>query len=346
VFGASVGRRRLAVFLGLGILTLATAGATASETPSKVPRPRADLTPGAAEPAVTQENLQQTICVSGYTKRLPKVPAEAKQSVFTAYNIKKDKRDDYVIDQLIPLGLGGSNDVQNLWPVPKRGTNNVGAKDKVERKLRKLVCAGQLSLADAQQGIATDWYAARKTVGTTTTTTTTIPPPAVYDGSGDDVIEITKPASGPAIVHARYTGGSNFVVEALDANNEQTALLVNEIGAYEGTVALDFEDTDSSRLQITASGPWHIEVQDPRVAQRFDASVQGHGDNVLIYTGKTGIAAINHSGQSNFVVTQITRTDSELLVNEIGAYSGRVPWAAGTAFVIVQADGDWSIAVT
>jgi hypothetical protein len=174
----------------------------------------------------------------------------------------------------------------------------------------------------------------------------TLPPPAVYDGSGDDVIEITKPTNGPAIVHARYTGGSNFVVEALDANNEQTSLLVNEIGAYEGTVALDFEDTISSRLQITASGPWHIEVQDPRTAQRFDAAFQGRGDNVLMYTGKTGIAAINHSGQSNFVVTEVTRTGSDLLVNEIGQYTGRVPWAAGDAFVVVQADGDWSITVT
>ncbi|MDQ6911215.1 MAG: hypothetical protein M3Z84_10625 [Actinomycetota bacterium] len=35
-------------------------------------------------------------------------------------------------------------------------------------------------------------------------------------------------------------------------------------------------------------------------------------DNVLLYTGKAGIAAISHNGQSN-------------LVNEIGTYNGRSP---------------------
>jgi hypothetical protein len=260
--------------------------------------------------------------------------------------VKKDRRASYAIDHLIPLGLGGSNDAKNLWPQPKRGANNARAKDNVESKLRKLVCAGKLSLAEAHQAIVTDWYAARKTVGTTTTTTTTVPPAALYDGSGDDVVAITKPGSGPAIVHARYTGGGNFAVEALDANAEQTDLLVNVIGACEGTVPLDFDDTNTNRLQVTASGAWHIEVQDPRGAQRFDTTVQGHGDNVLIYTGKSGVAALSHSGQSNFAINQITRTGSDLVVNEIGPYTGRIACAAGTAFVTVAADGDWSIAVT
>jgi hypothetical protein len=32
----------------------------------------------------------------------------------------------------------------------------------LEKRLRKLVCAGQVSLADAQRALATDWIAAYK----------------------------------------------------------------------------------------------------------------------------------------------------------------------------------------
>src|SRR5262249_48858230 len=126
-------------------------------------------------------------------------------------------------------------------------------------------------------------------------TTTTIPSPVVFDGNGDDVRAITKPAGRPAIVHASYASGSNFIVTGLDANNQQTDLLVNTIGAYDGTVPLDFRDTSTARLQVQASGPWHIEIRDPRSGQQFDATAQGHGDNVLVYTGRSGIAAISHN---------------------------------------------------
>src|SRR5262249_45257935 len=154
--------------------------------------------------------------------------------------------------------------------------------------------------------------APRTTTPRTTTTrpaptTTTIPGPAVFDGTGDDVVAITKPSSGAAIIHATYTSGSNFIVTGLDTNNQQTDLLVNTIGAYHGPVPLDFRTPNTTRLQVKASGPWHIEVRDPRSAEQFDGVVQGHGDNVLLYTGKAGIAAISHNGQSNFIVDEYTK---------------------------------------
>jgi hypothetical protein len=182
----------VAASLGL-VVQPAAAGA------ANVPRPNPALTPGVADPAVTQENIGQTICVPGYAKRVRNVSAETKQSVFVAYGIKKGKRDDYEIDHLIALELGGSNDIKNLWPQPEGKKTGATRKDKVETKLRKLVCTGGLLLADAQRAIATDWYAARETTATTTTTTTAPPPPPTTVAPPTTAAPQPAPAGATAI---------------------------------------------------------------------------------------------------------------------------------------------------
>ena len=62
---------------------------------------------------------------------------------------------------MISLGLGGSNDIRNLWP-ESLDTHpwNGRAKDRLEDRLHKLVCEGALSLDEAQAAIASDWIAA------------------------------------------------------------------------------------------------------------------------------------------------------------------------------------------
>jgi hypothetical protein len=68
---------------------------------------------------------------------------------------------EYEVDHLISLELGGSNDIKNLWPESYRTEPwNAHVKDKLEDRLHDLVCAGRISLAEAQRAIATDWIAA------------------------------------------------------------------------------------------------------------------------------------------------------------------------------------------
>ena len=69
---------------------------------------------------------------------------------------------DYEEDHLIPLEIGGNpTDPRNLWPEPYHTSIPDGGarfKDKVENYLHKQVCAGNLSLDQAQAEIASDWY--------------------------------------------------------------------------------------------------------------------------------------------------------------------------------------------
>jgi hypothetical protein len=61
------------------------------------------------------------------------------------------------LDHLVPLELGGSNDITNLWPEAGRVPN---PKDAVENALRAAVCAHKVTLGAAQDAIARDWLTA------------------------------------------------------------------------------------------------------------------------------------------------------------------------------------------
>ena len=75
----------------------------------------------------------------------------------TAYNAKYSE-----LDHLVPLELGGSNDATNLWPEMGKRPN---PKDSVETALKHAVCKGTVTLAAAQQAIATNWHTAESTLG-------------------------------------------------------------------------------------------------------------------------------------------------------------------------------------
>jgi Protein of unknown function (DUF3761) len=61
------------------------------------------------------------------------------------------------IDHIVPLELGGSNSIANLFFEPGRGKNNYHAKDQVEDRAKAWVCEGRISLAAARRGFATNW---------------------------------------------------------------------------------------------------------------------------------------------------------------------------------------------
>ena len=74
-----------------------------------VPDPK--LTPGG-----TFDVSVRDICVPGYTKKVRSVPAEMKGEVYEEYGVTSHNPGDYEVDHLIPLELGGSNSIKNLWP--------------------------------------------------------------------------------------------------------------------------------------------------------------------------------------------------------------------------------------
>lgn len=128
--------------------------------------PDSARTPGATNPAVTQSDIGQTICVSGWTSTVrpsSSVTTRLKiQQLQSGYSYDGDMATaDYEEDHLISLELGGSPaSPLNLWPEPYNAVGGARVKDQVENKLHSLVCSDSLTLAAAQMAIATNWWAA------------------------------------------------------------------------------------------------------------------------------------------------------------------------------------------
>lgn len=123
--------------------------------------PDKGCTPGDIDPKITQDNIQQTICVSGYTKTVrPPVSYtnNLKIKQIQEYNYSDTNPKDYEEDHLISLELGGNPTSEaNLWPEPYNITNNAREKDKVENYLHNQICSGKITLQQAQLQIANNW---------------------------------------------------------------------------------------------------------------------------------------------------------------------------------------------
>ena len=126
--------------------------------------PDPGLTPGATDPAVTAQNLQSTVCVKGYTARVRPDKAltnRLKRQQMRLYHYADANPQHYEEDHLIPLNIGGSpTDPQNLWPQPRFGEWGADEKNDLEFVAYKLVCQGELPLAEAQRRIAHNWIEA------------------------------------------------------------------------------------------------------------------------------------------------------------------------------------------
>ena len=120
--------------------------------------PDSACTPGAIFTTATPN----VICVSGYTRTVRNVPFSEKEQAYAEYGIANHVPGQYEVDHLVPLELGGNNDIANLWPEAASPTPGFHEKDMVENYLHDQVCSGAMSLKDAQKEIATNWLAVYK----------------------------------------------------------------------------------------------------------------------------------------------------------------------------------------
>lgn len=105
---------------------------------------------GALNPAVTQDNIKQTVCVPGWTKTVrPPVAYTTKLKIQQLHDQHlAGTASDYEEDHMIPLSLGGApSDPANLWP---QAWPEARQKDAVENMLHRMLCKHEVSLERAQ----------------------------------------------------------------------------------------------------------------------------------------------------------------------------------------------------
>jgi hypothetical protein len=141
------------VLLTVG-LWVGVSSSAAARDPS-LPDPQ--MTPGDVLPGVTQEQ----VCQPDYGHDIGPISQQRAEQVLLAYGLLNTDPGAYKIDHLIPLALGGSNNITNLWPLARNAEPwNAYVKDVFERKLHTMICTGGLSLQEVQAALAKDWVAA------------------------------------------------------------------------------------------------------------------------------------------------------------------------------------------
>lgn len=140
----------LAVMLRSSLALLLLLAAAPAFARDNAPNPK--LTPG--EIATTDRAL---VCKHGYSESVRHTTIEMKRHVYRAYGIK-GKHKNYKIDHLVPLSLGGADTIRNIWPSDfKAGKYNAAAKDRLELKIRDLVCHDKMSVTNGQKLFLKGW---------------------------------------------------------------------------------------------------------------------------------------------------------------------------------------------
>ncbi|MES2224286.1 MAG: HNH endonuclease signature motif containing protein [Patescibacteria group bacterium] len=165
--------------------------------------PDPKLTPGAVFPVDAS-----VICVSGYTAKVRDVSVATKKQVYAEYGVSYPQPTGAnEVDHFIPLEIGGSNDIKNLWLEPANPTPGFHQKDVYENYAHKQVCDGEITLTEAQKRMADDWYKYYLEIPKTSTkstpkTTTVVPnqttPVQTSNNSSVDTSgpEVKKSSSG------------------------------------------------------------------------------------------------------------------------------------------------------
>ena len=114
------------------------------------------------------------------------VSTATKKQVYAEYGVSYPQPTGaYEVDHFIPLEIGGSNDITNLWLEPATPTPGFHQKDQFENFEHGQVCNGTISAAEAQSRMASDWYlyweeevgGATSTILTTSVTVQSAPAP-------------------------------------------------------------------------------------------------------------------------------------------------------------------------
>lgn len=120
--------------------------------------PDPQLTPGVTRPVPIGD-----LCSAQHDEVVRPVPNALRRQVLSEYGVPNTRAGEYEVDYLITPGLGGTDDIRNLWPEPHYDTAwNSYAKDQLEERLHHMVCTGELDLSIAQRQIASNWIVAYK----------------------------------------------------------------------------------------------------------------------------------------------------------------------------------------
>lgn len=100
----------------ISVLLLAGCGQSVSQVADHPPAPDRVMSPGDVctidDPDFREWRWGVALCTRNVSR-------ETKTQIYIAYGVDLSTRTEYKIDHIIPISMGGSNSVRNLWPQHK-----------------------------------------------------------------------------------------------------------------------------------------------------------------------------------------------------------------------------------
>ena len=179
---------------------------------------------------------------------------------------------------------------------------------------------------------------------TTAAPTTTSAVISSAQGTGSQVVQV-DPINGPTIVAVTHTGSGAFGVQPQQGGVPAGDPVASVTGAWSGRYLVGLGGTISS-FAITADGDWTLTVEARSSALAVDApsGVSGESPDVIGYDDAAAWSAtVSYDGTGTIVVTAVTVSGAQQLVNQAGPYTADIEVPAGPGFVTVDAPGNWSL---
>jgi len=189
-----------------------------------------------------------------------------------------------------------------------------------------------------------------------TPTPTPMPETIVYEGSGDDVLDLDYDEDRGYFLYISGNDASrHFDVWSVDGSNNKIDLLVNTSDPYRGWHGFDMTDEGVVRLLITAVGPWEVrmipaapipEAQE-HLVEVPPGVFEGEGDNILVLVGDEPdvMSVVSNAMGRHFDMWSYGDSGRDLLVNTSDPYDGRVLLGPGTSILEIHAVGPWTIEI-
>ena len=118
-----------------------------------------NVTPGTVR-QVTKDDL----CPRAHTRKIRHVTKAMKIQVCGFYGVFPEMCNgkNYEIDHLVALEDGGNNSLLNLWPQPIKQAR---IKDRLENRVHKEICKGRMTVVQAKECLALDWWECAQHLG-------------------------------------------------------------------------------------------------------------------------------------------------------------------------------------
>ncbi|MDT9691456.1 hypothetical protein Q5762_24565 [Streptomyces sp. P9(2023)] len=177
--------------------------------------------------------------------------------------------------------------------------------------------------------------------------------PAIrLSGQGKKATQSFTVTDGLAVFRSTCSSCSaNFIVTLLDSSGRTKDLLVNTIGAYDGSKAEGLS-AGSYRLNITGDAAWSVTITQPRnqPAVALPQTYEGEGDQVRGPFDADHAVEVQgaNTGRGNFIVVVLDAEGGtqDLAFNEIGTFNGSTVsqmFGGGPYYINVTSDGTWTL---